>query len=48
MFMPETKSLPVEEIVRIFEQPVTHGGSRLSGGLRGRQIPMPWALGIWV
>ncbi len=37
-FLPETKGLPVEEIVRIFEQPVTHGGSRLSGGVRGPQI----------
>src|ERR1700683_4648044 len=34
----ETKGLPVEEIVRIFEQPVTHGGSRLGGGVRGPQI----------
>jgi MFS transporter, SP family, arabinose:H+ symporter len=37
-FLPETKGLPVEEIVRIFEQPVTHGGSRPAGGLRSTQI----------
>jgi sugar porter (SP) family MFS transporter len=38
-FLPETKGLPVEEIVRIFEQqPGTHGGARPTGGAPGPRI----------
>src|SRR5580693_6206376 len=38
-FLPETKGLPVEEIVRIFEQqPATHGGPQPTGGGPGPRI----------